>query len=94
MNWRNALVISEGIFIACIKPEARAARTFPVTLDELILVDHVFRVIQAFVNKLDVARPGFLCAEPAERVGRAMTLTIYTKLYLYGICSRCAPRGD
>ena len=39
---------------------------FPTTLDELIPQDHVCRVIEAFVGRLDMARLGFVRSEPAE----------------------------
>jgi transposase len=39
---------------------------FPTTLDELIPEDHVCRVIEAFVGRLDMAKLGFVRSEPAE----------------------------
>ena len=39
---------------------------FPVTLEELIPDDHVCRVIDAFVGRLDMAALGFERAEAAE----------------------------
>jgi hypothetical protein len=53
--------------LAYIQGEARGQQAlFPSTLDELIAADHVCRVIQAFVGKLDMEGLGFLRAEPAE----------------------------
>ncbi|MGA3133014.1 MAG: hypothetical protein ABSD59_19590 [Terracidiphilus sp.] len=47
-----------------------AARTqhtlFPVALDDLILGDHVCRVIEEFVGRLDFHKLGFVRAEAAE----------------------------
>jgi hypothetical protein len=46
--------------MAFIQGEGRSQGTlFPVTLDELIPEDHVCRVIDAFVGRLDVAGLGF-----------------------------------
>ncbi|GAC1433783.1 MAG: hypothetical protein NVS1B11_12780 [Terriglobales bacterium] len=54
-------------FMAYIGGEAREQVTmFPVRLDELIPEDHMCRVIEAFVSRLEVARLGFVRAEPAE----------------------------
>ena len=39
---------------------------FPVTLEELIPEDHVCRVIDAFVGRLDMEELGFVRAEAAE----------------------------
>ncbi len=53
--------------MAYIQGEARGQHSlFPVALDDLIPEDHVCRVIEAFVGRLDVAALGFLRAEPAE----------------------------
>src|SRR5437660_385798 len=53
--------------MAYVEGEARGQHTlFPMTLDELIPEDHVCRVIEAFVNRLDMGGLGFVRAEPAE----------------------------
>ena len=39
---------------------------FPVTLEELISADHVCRVMDAFVSRLDMDRLGLIRAEAAE----------------------------
>jgi transposase len=39
---------------------------FPVTLDELIPAENMCRVIEAFVERLDMAKLEFVRAEPAE----------------------------
>ena len=50
-----------------IQGEARGQHAmFPTTLDDLIPEDHLCRVIEAFVGRLDVAELGFVRAEPAE----------------------------
>lgn len=57
---------------------------FPVTLEELIPPDHVCRVIDAFVQRLDMGSLGFLRAE-AEETGRPpYDPRDLLKLYLYG----------
>jgi hypothetical protein len=50
-----------------IQGEGRTQGTlFPVTLDELIPEDHVCRLIDAFVDRLNMEGLGFQRAEPAE----------------------------
>src|SRR5437763_11594730 len=72
-------------FMAYIRGEARGQATmFPVTLDELIPEDHLCRVIEAFVGRLDVARMGFVRAEPAETGRPGYDPRDLLKLYLYG----------
>ena len=64
--------------MAYIKGEARSQHAlFPTTLDDLIPEDHVCRVIEAFVGRLDMAKLAFVRAEPAEtgrRIGLCMAL--------------------
>lgn len=68
-----------------IRGEAREQVTmFPVTLDELIPADHVCRVIEAFVGRLEMARLGFVRAEPAETGRPGYDPRDLLKLYLYG----------
>ena len=53
--------------MAYIEGEQRRQHTlFPTTLDELISEDHVCRVIEAFVGRLDMAKLGFVRSKPAE----------------------------
>ena len=78
--------------MAFIQGEGRSQGTlFPVTLDELIPEDHVCRVIDAFVGRLDVAGLGFERAEAAETGRPGYDPRDLLKLYLYGICSRSVP---
>lgn len=50
-----------------VQGESRTqASLFPVTLEELIPEKHVCRVIDAFVDRLDMAGLGFERAEAAE----------------------------
>src|SRR5437879_8853371 len=57
---------------------------FPVTLDELIPQDHVCRVIDVFVDRLDMAGLGFERAEPGETGRPGYDPRDLLKLYLYG----------
>ena len=78
--------------MAYIRGEAREQTTmFPVTLDELIPADHICRVIEAFVDRLDVAGKWAMkmrggrkrrCANPCRRepVSRQL-LTVRASLY-------------
>ena len=71
--------------MAYITGEAREqVSMFPPTLDELIPADHVCRVIEAFVNRLEVGALGFLRAEPAETGRPGYDPRDLLKLYLYG----------
>jgi len=57
---------------------------FPVTLEELIPADHVSRVIDGFVHKLDMDKLGFLRAEAAETGRPPYDPRDLLRLYLYG----------
>lgn len=68
-----------------IQGEARGQHAlFPTTLDDLIPADHMCRVIEAFVSRLDVAALGFVRAEPAETGRPGYDPRDLLKLYLYG----------
>ena len=71
--------------MAYIQGEARGQHAlFPSTLDELIPADHVCRVIDAFVDRLDMAALGFERAEPEETGRPGYDPRDLLKLYLYG----------
>src|SRR6266404_4324392 len=71
--------------MAYIRGEAREQTTmFPVTLDELIPEDHMCRVIEAFVDRLDLAKLSFVRAEPADTGRPGYDPRDLLKLYLYG----------
>jgi len=77
-----------------VQGEGRTQGTlFPVALEELIPDDHVCRVIDAFVDRLDMAGLGFERAEAAETGRPGYDPRDLLKLYLYAICSRSVPRG-
>jgi transposase len=68
-----------------IQGEGRNQGTlFPVTLDDLIPKDHVCRVIDAFVGRLNMEELGFTRAEAAETGRPGYDPRDLLKLYLYG----------
>ena len=68
-----------------IQGEGRGQGTlFPVTLDDLIPEDHVCRVIDAFVGRLNMEQLGFVRAEAAETGRPGYDPRDLLKLYLYG----------
>jgi transposase len=71
--------------LAYIQGEARGQHAlFPPTLDDLIPAHHVCRVIDAFVNRLEMAGLGFERADPAETGRPGYDPRDLLKLYLYG----------
>jgi transposase len=71
--------------MAYITGEARQqVSLFPLTLDEFIPADHVCRVIDAFVDRLDIAGLRFERADPADRGRPGYDPRDLLKLYLYG----------
>lgn len=71
--------------MAYIQGEARGQHAlFPSTLEELIPADHVCRVIEAFVSKLDMDGLGFVRSEPAETGRPGYDPRDLLQLYLYG----------
>src|SRR5882724_11362507 len=72
-------------FMGFVQGEGRTQGTlFPVCLEELIPNDHMCRVIDAFVNRLDMAVLGFGRAEAAETGRPGYDPRDLLKLYLYG----------
>ena len=68
-----------------VQREGRTQGTlFPVCLEELIPNDHMCRVIDAFVNRLDMADLGFERAGAAETGRLGYDRRDLLKLYLYG----------
>src|SRR5690242_12956359 len=71
--------------MAYIEGEHRSQHNlFPTTLDELIPEDHVCRVIEAFVGRLNMAKLGFVRSEPADTGRPGYDPRDLLKLYLYG----------
>src|SRR6201981_908208 len=81
----NALARARAFLMGFVQGEGRTQGTlFPVCLEELIPDDHVCRVIDAFVDRLDMADLGFERAE-ADDTGRpGYDPRDLLKLYLYG----------
>ncbi len=68
-----------------IRGEGRTQGTlFPVTLEELIPEDHICRVLDAFVDGLEMAALGFERADPADTGRPGYDPRDLLKLYLYG----------
>jgi transposase len=68
-----------------IEGEHRSQGTlFPVVLDDFIAEDHVCRVIESFVGRLEMESLGFVRAEPAETGRPGYDPRALLKLYLYG----------
>src|SRR6201981_2176955 len=81
----NALARARAFFMGFVQGEGRTQGTlFPVCLEELIPEDHVCRVIDAFVDRLDMAGLGFERAEAAETGRPGYDPRDLLKLYLYG----------
>ena len=71
--------------MAYIQGEGRSQGTlFPVVLDDLVPADHMCRVIDAFVERLDMEDLGFERAQPAETGRPGYDPRALLKLYLYG----------
>ena len=65
--------------------EARGQQTlFPLALDDLIPSDHLCRVIDAYVGRLDFLALGFIRAEAAETGRPGYDPRDLLRLYLYG----------
>jgi transposase len=71
--------------MAYIQGEGRNQATLsPVVLDDLVPADHMCRVVDAFVGKLDMEKLGFERAQPAETGIPGYDPSALLKLYLYG----------
>src|ERR1700742_242005 len=71
--------------MAYIQGEGRGQGSlFPVVLDDLVPVDHMCRVIDAFVAKLALSELGFERAQAAETGRPGCDPRDLLKLYLYG----------
>jgi transposase len=62
----------------------RQGTLFPVVLDDLVPADHVCRVLDAFVDRLEMESLGFVRAEAAETGRPGYDPRDLLKLYLYG----------
>jgi len=64
------------------------ATLFPQRLDEYIADDNPVRVIEAFVNRLDLKDLGFERAQPSEMGRPAYDARVMLKIYVYGYMNR------
>lgn len=72
-------------FMGFVKGESRTQGSlFPVSLDELIADDHLVRVIDLWVDRIDVGRLGFAKAQPKQTGRPPYDPADLLKLYLYG----------
>ena len=72
-----------------IEGENRSQGTlFPESLDEYIADDNAVRVIDAFVDKLDLQTLGFTRAEPSETGRPGYHPAMLLKMYVYGYLNR------
>jgi transposase len=75
--------------MAYIQGQSRSQTSlFPVSLEELIPEDHLVRVIDLYVAKLDLARLGFDKALPKSTGRPSYDPADQLKLYLYGYFQR------
>ncbi|MDD2055841.1 transposase, partial [Pseudomonas putida] len=75
--------------MAYIQGESRSQTSlFPVSLEELIPEDHLVRVIDLYVTKLDLGQLGFEKAQPKATGRPAYDPADQLKLYLYGYFQR------
>src|SRR6266436_2172279 len=82
---KDALAKARAFFMGFVLGEDRTQGTlFPVCLEELIPDDHVCRVIDAFVDRLDMADLGFERSESADTGRPGYDPRDLLKLFLYG----------
>src|SRR5471032_2031235 len=60
----------------------------PESLDEFIAEDNAVRVVDAFVNELDLAELGFEGVQAAETGRPSYHPTVLLKIYVYGYLNR------
>ncbi|ERY35645.1 hypothetical protein Q067_02280 [Pseudomonas aeruginosa BL13] len=80
--------------MAYIQGEPRSQTSlFPISLEELIPEDHLVRVIDLYVAKLDLGQLGFEKTQPKATGRSAYDPADQLKLYLYGYSSAFARPG-
>src|SRR5258708_19890105 len=76
-----------------IQSEDRSQSTlFPECLDDYIADDNPVRVIEVFVDELDLGTLGFEGAEPKATGRPAYHPSLLLKIYIYGYLNRLQPR--
>ncbi len=58
---------------------------FPESLEDYIAEDNAIRIVDAFVNKLDLKALGFDGAEPSETGRPGYQPAVMLKIYIYGL---------
>ena len=72
-----------------IEGENRLQSTlFPESLEDYIAEDNAIRMVDAFVNKLDLKELGFEGAEPSETGRPGYQPSVMLKIYIYGYLNR------
>ncbi len=61
---------------------------FPESLEDYIAEDNAIRIVDAFVNKLDLKELGFEGAEPSETGRPGYQPAVMLKIYIYGYLNR------
>ncbi len=61
---------------------------FPESLEDYIAEDNAIRIVDAFVNKLDLNELGFEGAEPSETGRPGYQPAVMLKIYIYGYLNR------
>ena len=80
--------------MAYIQGESRSQTSlFPVSLEELIPEDHLVRVIDLYVTKLDLGQLGFEKAQPKALGAQLTTPPISSSSISMAIFSAFARRG-
>ena len=76
-------------FMGYIQGEGRQQNSlFPTTLEELVPEDHLVRVIEAYVARLDLQALGFSKVKPLKTGRPGYDPADLLKLYLYGYFQR------
>ncbi len=70
-----------------VRTDARAS-LFPESLDDYIAGENAVRVVDAFVNKLDLNQLGFDRAEPSATGRPGYQPATLLKIYVYGFLNR------
>ena len=65
----------------------------PECLDDFIAEDNTVRIVDAFINELDLAALEFQGLQPASTGRPSYHPSVLLKLYLYGLCSKVARPG-
>jgi transposase len=68
--------------------DRKQATLFPECLDDWIDEDNPVRVIDSFIDRLDLGELGFEGVEPAETGRPAYHPSVLLKLYVYGYLNR------